>query len=300
MYRAIAGVHRSIGLFLRDIERPDLIQVVSLVSFYLAIRFGFSDWYVKFTTELALLVFLFSRSVAFTWQFWAVLATISTAALSLNWDLTDNHKYLFVYWMWVMTLAHAAQDDELREKILRFNARFFLVLIFLAAALQKFLSPTYMSGEMFELLLLLDGRFKAFSVLMGIDPETMRAAIDKVVLLKSPAIGLANNELELPSNDYIRKLALLITWYDLYVQLAIGVLFLFGKRITDFLGHMCLLFFIFTTYLPAPVFGFGWTLSIMGFCITKDRFRTLHLIYFVSFIAILLYEIPWRAWVLST
>jgi len=94
--------------------------------------------------------------------------------------------------------------------------------------------------------------------------------------------------------------ARLITWYDFYVQLAIGILFLFGKRITDYLAHVCLLFFIFTTYLPAPVFGFGWTLSIMGLCITKDRFRILHLIYFVSFIAILLFQIPWRDWVLST
>lgn len=299
MYRVIARIHRSTEQFLRDIQRQDLIHVVSLASLYLVIRFGYTDWYVKFTTEVALLVFLCSRSVAFTWQFWAILATISTAALSLNWDTADNHKYLLAYWMWVMTLANAAQNDELRGRILQFSARYFLILIFLAAALQKYLSPTYMSGGMFELILLLDHRFEAFAVLLGINPETIQDVIQKSVLLKSPAIGLANNEMELPSNDYIRNLARLITWYDFYVQLVIGVLLLFGKRVTDFLANILLIFFIFTTYIPAPVFGFGWTLSIMGLCITKDRFRIFYLIYFASFIAILLYQIPWREWVLN-
>ena len=35
----------------------------------------------------------------------------------------------------------------------------------------------------------------------------------------------------------------------------------------DRIGHLCLLFFIYTTYLPAPVFGFGWLLSILGFAL---------------------------------
>ena len=116
MYRVFSGVRLSAEQFLQDIERPDLIHVVSFASLFLAIHFGYTDWYVKFTTEVALLVFLFSRSVVFTWQFWAVLATISTAALSLNWDTADNHKYLFVYWMWVMTLAMQRKMKNCAEK----------------------------------------------------------------------------------------------------------------------------------------------------------------------------------------
>jgi hypothetical protein len=299
MHRLYWGTFRSLETFFREIEGLDLIRVVTFATLYLVIRFGYSDWYVKFATDVALLVFLFSHSVVLAWQFWAILASISTAALILNWETADNHKYLFVYWMWVMTLAHAARDNEVRDKILRTNARFFLVFIFLAAVLQKYLSPTYMSGSMFELILLTDSRFEAFSVLVGIDAETIQKVLESLKLLRSPAIGLANNEIAIPSSDYIHTVARLITWYDLYVQIAIGALFLFCKRITDVLGHVLLLFFIFTTYIPAPVFGFGWTLSVMGLCITKDRFRMLHLIYFFSFVAILLFHIPWREWILT-
>ena len=60
------------------------------------------------------------------------------------------------------------------------------------------------------------------------------------------------------------------------------------------MAHIFLLFFIFTTYLPAPVFGFGWILGIMGFALAKDRFPKIATAYVVCFFAILLYQLPWR------
>jgi hypothetical protein len=81
-------------------------------------------------------------------------------ALVQDWSSADNHKYLLAYWLWVMTLATAVRDEELGELVLVRHARFFLIFVFLVAALQKLFSPTYMSGEVFELKLLLDERFK--------------------------------------------------------------------------------------------------------------------------------------------
>ena len=77
--------------------------------------------------------------------------------------MADNHKYLLCHWLWVMCVAHIPGDRELTDRIIRFNARFFLIFIFLGAAVQKYLSVTYISGGMFELELLLDGRFRAFA-----------------------------------------------------------------------------------------------------------------------------------------
>jgi hypothetical protein len=76
-------------------------------------------------------------------------------------------------------------------------------------------------------------------------------------------------------------------------------LLLARRAVTDKFAHILLLFFIFTTYLPAPVLGFGWILAIMGFALAKEKFPRIAAVYMISFVAILLYQVPWREWVLS-
>jgi hypothetical protein len=98
----------------------------------------------------------------------------------------------------------------------------------------------------------------------------------------------------------VRLVANLITLYDFYVQIAIGALFLFRRVSTDLVAHLLLLFFIFTTYIPAPVLGFGVTLSIFGFALVKERSQFLSAAYLLSMIAVLVYQVPWREWVLGT
>jgi hypothetical protein len=227
----------------------------------------------------------------------AILASVGTLALVQHWYVADNHKYLLVYWLWVVTLA--SLYEERRGELLRFNARFFLVFIFLGAALQKLFSARYMSGEMFEVLLLLDERFRAFGHLIGIDKSVADAAALSYATLKSPLTEVIDNEILLPATDRSRLVALAVTWYDLLVQVLIGVLFLLNRRLCDLLAHAALLFFIFTTYLPAPVFGFGWTLVILGFTLTKDRLPGIAIAYFLACVAVLLYQSSWREWVLA-
>ena len=118
--------------------------------------------------------------------------------------------------------------------------------------------------------------------------------------LRSPLLVFEDNTLDIGSTDRIRLLSVAMTWYDLVVQMLIGALFLVRRRITDIAGHALLLFFIFTTYLPAPVFGFGWTLAILGFAISKRPYPRIAVMYLVSCLAVLAYQTPWREWVLST
>jgi hypothetical protein len=74
---------------------------------------------------------------------------------------------------------------------------------------------------------------------------------------------------------------------------------LFCRKATDIAAHALLLFLIVTTYLPAPVFGFGITLSIMGFALAKDRCQIISAAYLVSDVAVIVYQVPWRDWVLG-
>jgi len=136
--------------------------------------------------------------------------------------------------------------------------------------------------------------------LVGVDPSVPDAVKKRIALFRSPFAQVEGNELEIPGTDRARLAALAMTWWDASLQLAIGALLLFRSRRTDLVAHVLLLFFIFTTYLPAPVFGFGWILAIMGFALAKEKFPRITAVYMICFVMILLYQVPWRDWVLAT
>jgi hypothetical protein len=286
-----------LGLVLEDIRKADSVAYLTL---FLAVVFAFPSWYYQFAAQLALLIVLLVPSTANRPALWGLLAIVASIVVVLERDLADNHKYLLCYWLWVMCIAHIPGGSEFRDQIIRFNARFFLVFIFLGAVLQKFLSSSYMSGAMFELELLLDPRFHAFGKLIGNDASLAAESLRRALMLRLSSIQVLNDKVLLMSDDHVHFVANLITLYDFYVQLVIGVLLLFRRAITDVMANMLILFFIFTTYLPAPVFGFGFTLAVLGFALVKERSQFLTAAYLISMAAILFYQVPWRDWVLGT
>jgi hypothetical protein len=277
----------------------DLVQTVSLLTLVLTVIFGFDYWLFRIVSRSCLLMFaLYPRSLRRP-EFWLVLALSGTITTIHEWERTDNHKYLLDYWLWVLFIVHLFSQPEQQQRIIRFSARFFLCLIFLAASAQKLASPTYRSGEMFEHYLYVDTRFKAFGKLIGIDPSVADAVKRRIMFLRSPFAEVKGNEVHITGSDRARVAALAMTWWDVSLQLAIGALLLFRRQRADEIAHILLLFFIFTTYLPAPVFGFGWILAIMGFTLAKDAFPKIATAYVVCFFAILLYQLPWREWMLG-
>lgn len=292
---APAPLGKRLSLVLKKIREEDSVASLTL---FLAVVFGFSAWFYAWPSQLCLLLVLLVPALVREPLLWGVLAGLASLAVLIDRDLADNHKYLLCYWLWVMCIAHIAQREGLRDQIIGFNARFLLVFIFLGAALQKLISVSYMSGAMFELHLLLDSRFHAFAHLVGIDAALAEESVRRLLLIKNPYVQVLDNKIILATNDHVNFIAKLITWYDVYVQVAIGALFLFCRRITDLIAHALLLFFIFTTYLPAPVFGFGVTLSVLGFALVKERSQILTAAYLLSIVAVLCYQMPWRDWVI--
>ena len=278
----------------------DLVQTVNLLTLVLCLIFGFDHWLFLVVSRICFLIFILRPLSLRQPLFWFALALAGTITIILTWEQVDNHKYLLVYWTWVLFVVHLFRDAEQQKHILLFNARFFLCLIFLAASAQKLASPSYRSGEMFEHYLYVDPRFAAFGKLVGINPGVGDVVTRKMHFLRSPFADVEGNDIHIEGSDRARIAAVAMTWWDLGLQLAIGALLLLRRRRADEVAHIVLLFFIFTTYLPAPVFGFGWILAIMGFTLAKDKFPRLATAYLLSFFAILLYQLPWRDWVLRS
>ncbi len=292
-----ASLAARLSQTLAEIRKADSVAYLTL---FLVAVFGFTSWYFALAGQLALLAVLLVPSLAKRPALWGLLAIVGSITLVLERDLADNHKYLLCYWLWVMCLAHIPDGREQRDEIIRFNARFFLIFIFLGAAVQKFVSSSYMSGAMFELELLLDGRFQAFAQLTGMDAGLGVESVRRLLLLSNPYVQVVDSKIMLLPDDRVHLVANLITLYDFYVQVAIGVLLLFRRAATDIAANVLLLFFIFTTYIPAPVLGFGFTLSVLGYALVKERSQWLSALYLLSTVAVLFYQIPWRDWVLGT
>ena len=291
---------RGFGALIEYTRNLDLLQIVGLLTLLSAILFPFGHWLFGVVSSLCFLTFiLHPTSLRRPW-FWFTLALAGTLTIVLIWERVDNHKYLLVYWTWVLFVVHLFSDPEQQNRILRFNARFFLCLIFLAASAQKAASPSYRSGEMFEHYIYVDPRFSAFGKLVGVDPAVGDGVKRRINYLRNPFAEVEGDDIRVPGSDRARMIAIAMTWWDFGLQFTIGALLLFGWRRTDQLAHILLLFFIFTTYIPAPVFGFGWILAVLGFVLAKENFPRIAPVYLICFFAIMVYELPWREWVLKS
>ena len=288
---------RALVEFARNL---DLVQTVSLLTLILTVILGFDYWLFRAVAQICLLTFVPHPPSIRSPFLWLVLAIAGTITTIVGWERIDNHKYLLDYWLGVLFIVHLFPQLEQQRRILLFSARFFLCLIFLAASAQKLSSPSYRSGEMFEYYLYVDPRFKAFGKLIGIDPSAPDAVKRRTMFLRSPFAEVEGNDVHITGSDRARVAGLAMTWWDVSFQLLIGALLLFRRRRPDEIAHILLLFFIFTTYLPAPVSGFGWILAIMGFTLAKDKFPKITVGYILCLFAILLYQLPWRDWVLRS
>ena len=268
------------------------ILTVLLVAFH-----GFKAWYFRLPAQCLVVLGLIFRTILLNPVFWLLLSALAAGRILYHWQDVDNHKFILLYWLCVLTLAHALADDDLKQQLIETNARFFLVFVMLGAVGQKLASTSYMDSSFFEFELLVDTRFRGFAALFGIDPDIPVQARRALELLKDPLVTVQDNRIVVATGAALPPLALFVTWYDLLIQAVIGAAFLFRGRLPELCGHAALLTFIFTAYFAAPVIGFAWTLIIFGVVLARERFPNLAMLYLGALIVTTLYKIPWQAWV---
>jgi hypothetical protein len=183
----------------------------------------------------------------------------------------DNHKYLMCYWALACALAALAREPA---AVLAWNGRWLIGLAFLFATVWKLLGGEYLDGSFFRYTLVADDRLAPLVLwLGGIEPQQLALAWElELELLSDPGAG---GEVALPGGQELSRLALVLSYYTVVIELAIALLFLLpgGDKIR-LAGHLGLLGFIVSTYALVPVFGFGYLLTIMGLSQIKgDRWR---------------------------
>jgi hypothetical protein len=272
-------------------ERP-AIEIIVLLSLGLIIFHGFSTNYFSSAVAFLVLPALLYRPLLQHWLFWVLIAGEAAFVVFYEWYAIDNHKFLLFYWALALALAFSLPPEH-RQAFLATTARFLLVFVMGGAVVQKTLDVSYLDGSFFEFTLLTDRRFEPFMTALGVDWGDLGYNREVINALRAAYLENDTSAAVLRSSPSVHKIALIVTRWDYWVQVAMAAAFLFETRWLDLLGHIILLVFVVTTYLAAPVIGFGWTLSILGYTLSAGRFPKITLCYLVTFPLLIVYDVQW-------
>jgi hypothetical protein len=280
--------------FFSKLWEPPATEIIALLSLGLVIFHGYSASYFSSSVcFLALPVFLY-RPLLQHWLPWALIAAVSALVIFHQWYSLDNHKFLLFYWVLALALAFSLSLKD-QKAFLDKTARFLIVFVMSAAVVQKTLHASYLDASFFEFTLLTDERFQLFMAALSVDRQELGYNREVISWLQSAYLDNEISKTLLKSSPYVHTIAFVVTWWDYLVQCAVAVAFLIGTRVFDLLGHILLLVFIVTTYLVAPVIGFGWTLSILGYTLSVGRSPKIALCYLATFPMLTIYDLPWTA-----
>jgi hypothetical protein len=225
--------------------------------------------------------------------FWTALTCLAALRIASGWPTNDNHAYLLVYWCIAAALATLASAAPTRDRILAWNGRVLIGLTFVFATLWKVaLSPDFLDGTFFRVSLVDDTRFESFAQLAaGLDPDALFDLRDLVRLHVDGVFVPWSGMPAPPARLHAVAGALTVATIAIEAALAIAFLAPLGT-LPSRARHALLALFCATTYVLAPVAGFGWLLLSMGVAQCEPERVRARLVYVAAF-AIVLFATRW-------
>jgi hypothetical protein len=288
---AVVGFAASIPAALtRLLQEEPRVALCASLTLLLLLLYSPELWYVNIPLSVIALGALILPTLRTAPLLWGLAALITGVGTYRTWYTADNHKYLLAYWclaLFVALITHDPQDT------LRRSARSMIALVFGFAVVHKTLSGDYLNGSFFYYELLLDERFSVLAKHVAGVPnhftELNEAARRALISFDSTLTVVP-----LRGTRQAAALGAVMTWWNYGLELLIVMAFLapsstWLSRSRD----VWLLLFLFTTYVFAPVIGFGWVLAIMGIAQTDSRRAGIPGLYVVVFLLLQMYRIPW-------
>lgn len=273
-------------LYASELESPEVRWNICLVlSLILVLLNGPDAWFMRGPSLGLAILALVAGPLRTSAKTWFALAILIGSGVIYDWASADNHKWLIAYWMIALACACWAKQDRL--EVLHCNGRYLLILVMGLAAFYKAATPSYIRGDFFEFTLLTDERFQGFTILLT-DlnswhlEENRRHLLD---LLHGPEWDLLPRSLH--RTESVRWLAWFLTWWTVIIEGSIAVLFALPEKMRwHSLRHYLLLIFAVSTYLVAPIEGFGCMLMLLGMSQCLERDRCFFISYVVGFAGI--------------
>lgn len=274
-----------------ELAQSDILTICARLTliYLLLLRHGSWDAYAIVVAIAA--PALLNRRLACNRYVWGAIAILTVARVVTHWMAIENHIYLATYWCLALAICLWLPDSM---RVLSRNARLLVGLPFVFAMLWKgVLSSDFVDGTFFRVTLLADGRFRSLAdLLAGLTGDAAHRNLLAIQQMTGAHVAPVGLMLEEP--DGARILAAIMTYCTLIVESAVAICFLapMGTLFSRW-RHVVLITFCATTYLIAPVTGFGWLLVIMGLAQTSVEQWRLRLAYFATFAVIAIAAIPW-------
>ena len=274
-----------------DFEPLEALPLLTVVLLLTAMP---DQWYLR-----GPLVAMFALGVVYRrWlakpQFWYITATLLGTTVYLNWESSDNHKYLFVYWCLALCAAFSLPQNQ-QAAALATSSRWLIGLCMLLAAVWKLAMPDYRSGAFFEFTLLADERFAYFAeTVSDLSLKTLAENRTLQELLRAGHLqGVDVNSVVLAGSPAIGLVAQAMTWWTVAIEGLLAIAFFApDRRGTATVRNALLLVFALTTYSLAPVRGFGWMLMLLGLAQCGDREHSWRPWYLAAIVMIQAYTLP--------
>ena len=251
-------------------------QLIAGLTVFLLIFHSFEPDVYELVLMVLVPVMLWNTAWLTNPWIWMIFGGFGAYAVFSDYIGTDNHKWLYMYWIFALSIAffHSKLSDQ--QKIIALNARFFIVAAMGFSVFWKFMAQNweFVNGAFMEYTFLSDDRFGTLLGWIGIAPEVYEPWYD--MTLDFEFRNGFQESFAVPRK--VSLLATLTTWWILFSEAAVALFFALGAyyKKVDILAHLFLMIFIVSTYLIAPVMGFGTMLCVLGLALSLARFpRTL-------------------------
>lgn len=257
----------------KRLEKLDWVIILTL--FYLIL-------YTKYSTNIRMAhlflgtwgLLLYRHSKHFL--YWMVISIVQFIYLYSAPYTTDNHKFLFAYWIFALTISLflGRKNPKKLNLLIEHNSKWLIGLAMAFAIFWKTYSPDYLSGQFMSFTLIDDKRFLFFVKFLTDLPADYFELIDYQFFgIKFSYLGFKTSNLyEVYFLKQVKTLGLFFTWWVYVIELLIAVLFLLPEKFKlHKIRTFALLIFIFSTYFFLGIIGFGWLLTILGLAQINEK-----------------------------
>lgn len=238
-------------------SRPLYLMLLTTCAFYAT-----GDWATALPFVSILAAGILYERILNHWFFWTLVTCLLGSAIGRLWLSEGNHLFLLFY---LSLTALIASHTSTPRVVFKWNARLIIGLVFTLAIFWKLISESYLSGQFYTYLLVIDDRLGAIGLLFT---ELTR---QDIAINRQAVAGVLDAPVQLITYPKIRILAMIMTWLTFIIEAALAVVFLIDTTSIQRLRSPLLLIFLVGTYTVVPVPAFGMALACLGYAETSSK-----------------------------